>query len=193
MAEEITRALARLRNDADRCAPLSAVAIRRRGDRRRTAARVAAVGGTVAVVGATVGTGVAVSEETGSGHAGTHAAGQPAGRGHNAELARLHAKLGTLRAQLRKELEKAQQIGPPTAGYAPAARILMLHREIGAIETRIAIVRREGGATPVATSHVTQPTASPTPRGYSRTTPTATPGAPRASTLPTPTPTPTDG
>jgi hypothetical protein len=61
MDNDISAALHSLVADSGRCAAPPATTIRRRGDRRRTAVRVGATGGTIALVGATAGTAFAVA------------------------------------------------------------------------------------------------------------------------------------
>jgi hypothetical protein len=63
MDDDITQLLEALRTDSDRCPAHPVSVIRRRGDRRRSAVRIAAAGGTVAFVGATAGTAFAVAHQ----------------------------------------------------------------------------------------------------------------------------------
>jgi hypothetical protein len=68
MDDDITRVLQALETDSVRCPVHPASAIRRRGDRRRVTVRVAATGGTVALVGVSAGTAFAVAQQPSPSH-----------------------------------------------------------------------------------------------------------------------------
>jgi hypothetical protein len=91
MDEDITRLFETLAVDSDRCGVQPVASVRRRGDRRRTAVRVAATGSTVVVVGATAGAGYALAQGSGN-PASQHVGFATTSSAHPGSHSRQHVK-----------------------------------------------------------------------------------------------------
>lgn len=180
MVDDIAVLLEALESDSARCPVHPSSAIRRRGDRRRTAVRVAATGGTVALVGATAGTAFAVAQQPSPPHdTRIGIAGQTSSSPHPSD------QIPVLREQLRrliaqenvvvrrearapdhaaKEVQMAQFASLRVREEALRAQLAAEgHANRGAAGTATPTASPGSGLSELPTPPPDQPTPSPTP------------------------------